>query len=640
MVSATNSLVGSTEDDEVGDESLHVLENGNYLAFTPRWDNGFAEDAGAVTFGDRTTGVTGVVSAANSLVGSSRFDNVGGFFPFFFVELNDSNYLIRTPSWDNGLAQAAGAVTFGSGTSGVTGAISAANSLVGSSSFDAIGNRGSSRNVTVLENGNYLVVSELWDNGTEVDAGAVTFGDASSGGAVGVISAANSLVGSSSNDRVGGDLIVLDGGNYVVESQFWDNGSVDGAGAYTFGSATAGVKGEITEFNSLVGSSRFDGSSGGLGNVSVQPLGDGDYAVITPGWDSGTTTNVGAVTFGDASAGGAVGVISGAISLIGSSTNDSVGSERVTELANGNFVVANPAWDNGSVVDAGAVTFIDGAENFRGVVSASNSLVGSATNDQVGSRPVQPLESGNYLVRSTSWDNGSVRDAGAVTFGDGTTGTVGVITAANSLVGSSEEDRVGLGGLFLLEGGNYLVSSQLWDDGSIANVGAVTFGNGVTGVTGTISSANSLIGSTEDDLVGQFGVEVLDGGNYLVRSPFWNNGAATDAGAVTFGTADQGISGVVSASNSLVGSSVDDEVGLNGFWELDGGNYLIRTALWDNGSALDAGAITFVDRNVGVTGAVSASNSLIGSSSGDNVGRDRLIILPNGNYLVRTDQMG
>ena len=47
-----------------------VLANGNYVVRSPYWDNGAAADAGAVTWGDGTSGVTGAVSAANSLVGS------------------------------------------------------------------------------------------------------------------------------------------------------------------------------------------------------------------------------------------------------------------------------------------------------------------------------------------------------------------------------------------------------------------------------------------------------------------------------------------------------------------------------------------------------------------------------------------
>ena len=53
-----------------------------------------------------------------------------------------------------------------------------------------------------------------------------------------------------------------------------------------------------------------------------------------------------------------------------------------------------------------------------------------------------------------------------------------------------------------LSNGNYVVSSTLWDNGAVADAGAVTFGNGVTGVTGVVNAANSLVGGTAGDWVG------------------------------------------------------------------------------------------------------------------------------------------
>ena len=61
--------------------------------------------------------------------------------------------------------------------------------------------------------------------------------------------------------------------------------------------------------------------------------------------------------------------------------------------------------------------------------------------------------------------------------------------------------------------------------------------------------------------VGSNGVTALSNGNYVVSSPDWTNGAAADAGAVTWGSGTAGVSGPVSATNSLVGSTADDSVG-------------------------------------------------------------------------------
>ncbi len=106
----------------------------------------------------------------------------------------------------------------------------------------------------------------------------------------------------------------------------------------------------------------------------------------------------GAITWGSGTA-GVVGVVSAANSLVGTSAGDLLGID-VTELPNGNVVVSSPSWDNGGVSDVGAVTWINGATGVAGAVSPANSLVGNSAGDQVGSNPVSVLPNGNYVVRS------------------------------------------------------------------------------------------------------------------------------------------------------------------------------------------------------------------------------------------------
>jgi hypothetical protein len=395
-----------------------VLSNGNYVVSSPSWDNGILTDAGAVTWGSKTSGVAGVVAAANSLVGGTAYDYVGiwGVTP-----LSNGNYVVRSPYWNNGTALNAGAATWGSGTGGVTGTVSAANSLVGSTAGDNIGY------VTALSNGNYVVRNPDWDNIAMTDAGAVTWGDGTSG-VSGSISAANSLVGSKADDRVG-IVIPLSNGNYVVSSSDWDNGTTTNAGAVTWGSGTSGISGAVSTLNSLVGST----------------------------------------------------------------TDDQVGW-YVTPLSNSNYVVQSPNWDNNAVTDAGAVTWENGTTGTTGAVSALNSLVGSTANDWVGSEGVTPLSNGNYVVSSANWALG----VGAVTWGDGTTGTTGVVSDLNSLVGSTILDQVGSGGVTPLSNVNYVVSSPTWDYGAVADAGAITWGNGTSGTSGAVSAANSVRGATAD----------------------------------------------------------------------------------------------------------------------------------------------
>ena len=68
-------------------------------------------------------------------------------------------------------------------------------------------------------------------------------------------------------------------------------------------------------------------------------------------------------------------------------------------------------------------------------------------------------------------------------------------TLKTPLVGSHFGDLVGGNdgqGVTALTNGNYVVDSPIWNN----QEGAVTGGNGTTGITGTVSAANSLVGST------------------------------------------------------------------------------------------------------------------------------------------------
>lgn len=620
LVSEANSLVGSFPEDFVG-EFIDPLSNGNYVVRTRSWDTRTAENLGAVTFANGATGITGAVSAANSLVGSKTDDRVGTSF----TELANGNYIVSSYFWDNGAAVNAGAVTWADGDSGVVGAVGAANSLVGSTAEDRIG----VSDVTALNNGNYVVHSPFWTNGAAVNAGAITFANGAVGIA-GAVSAANSLVGSSSEDRVGGSITQLANGNFVVENGSWSNGPFANVGAATWVNGATGITGVVSAANSLVGSAADDRVGG-----EVIALANGNYVVKSEMWDNGVLANAGAATWGNGTT-GITGVVSAANSLVGSSPNDSVG--RVVPLTNGNYVVSSSAWDNGAIAEAGAVTWGDGATGASGVVSAANSLVGTTERDFVG-EAVTVLTNGNYVVRSPMWDNGGTIDVGAVTWGDGTTGVSGAVSSTNSLVGATAEDHVG-GHVTELTNGNYVVSSSSWDNGSAVNAGAATWGNGATGITGPVTSANSLVGSTTGDFVSD--VIPLQNGNYLVAAVLWDNAMATEAGAVTFGNGATGVSGGIDSSNSLIGTATNDRIGSHGVFELMSGGYVVLSARWDNGAATDAGAVSFGDGSTGVAGIVSGANSLIGSTADDRIGGfdsrglSPIVELSNGNYVIRS----
>lgn len=504
------------------------------------------------------------------------------------------------------------------------------DSISGGQANDHVGSGG----ILVLKSGNFLILSPDWNNGSASRAGAITFGNAASGFAGGVVSPANSLVGSSTDDAIGfisGSLnvIALANGNYVVGSYFWDNlaAGASNAGAATWGSGTSGVTGPITAANSLVGSHADDGVS----LYYVRELANGHYVVNSPGWHDASNAGVGAVTWGNGN-GGTVGAISAANSLVGSTQNDNVGNGYVTPLRNGHYVVATQCWQNGAIACAGAVTWCNGNGGTVGPVSATNSLVGDHYDDRIGNSYILPLGNGNYVVGSGQWDNGATTDAGAATWGNGSGGTVGAISAANSLVGTKANDKVGWFGLSALSNGNYVVTTSAWHNAGNAAVGAITWGDGASGTSGPVSAANSLLGSTADDF-SNARILALGDGNYVVTAPYWDNGGIANAGAATWRPGNAASTTPISAANALVGSTANDHVGGFSPIALANGHYVIQSPDWDNGGTVDAGAVTWANGNGGTVGAVSPANSLVGGTVGDAVGSG-LIALSNGHYVA------
>lgn len=605
-VSASNALVGAAQGDQIGSTYTQVLGNSAYLVVSPNWNNG----AGAITWGNGTTGITGVVSSANSLVSDNAGDRIGDSEIYQLQSYDAANgytssgaYVVAAPGWHGGV----GAAIFGSASGGVSGVISASNALVGSSSTDQVG-----WNIYGLNNGNYVVAAPYWNGG----AGAVTLGSGTTG-VTGVVSASNSLVGSSAGDHIGQNITTLYNNNLVTYSGNWN----DNTGAVTFLNGTAGTVGVVSASNSLVGSKSGDQ----VGVYGVIALTNGNYVVNSDLWNG----NEGAVTWGNGTT-GTVGAVSASNSLVGSTSGDYVGSDGVTALTNGNYVVGSAAWNSYT----GAATWGDGTKGVTGAVSASNSLVGSNRNDLVGIGGITALANGNYVVRSYYWN----AQAGAVTWGNGATGITGTISSANSLVGANAGDQIGAFGVSALQSGNYVVFSADWQGGT----GAITWGNGATGVSGVVSAANSLVGATVNDNLGYYtnsrdlytvaanGEPTYTGG-FVVYSPYWNN----NAGYIVVGSATGLATGVISSSNALIGNA-GDQLGNFGVYTLGNGAFVVDSPYWNG----NTGALTWSSGASPLTGQVSASNSLVGAASGELLGNDGLTTLSTGNLQGNYSETG
>ncbi len=544
-VSAANSLVGGQNEDRVGEEVV-LLKNSNYLVLSPKWNHGAQNDVGAATWGNGTVGVAGLISASNSLLGSSPGDQVGVGGA---VALNDGRFVVRSSQWSERQAPfRQGALTRGTGVTPLTGGVSAANSFLGSAAVNGDSDNFFYGSVIELEGGNVLVADPSWNDGPFPDVGAVTWfgaGDA----LVGSATVFNSLTGTNSNDRVGSNIAVLQGGQYAVGSEFWRAGR----GAVTLSVGASRLTGRVSATNSLVGSA--------------------------PG--------------------------------------DHVG-EGLTVLSNGNLVVTSPKWGGSFGEQFGAVSFISAAAPLVGPISTANSLYSVESSFFEPAFRVTPLRNGNFVISCADCTIGGRREAGVVVFASGAMGITGPITTTNSLHGVRDFDFVGREVLALSDG-NYVVLSPDASRNTLQNVGAATFGDGQTGIQGAISPTNSLIGSAQFDRVGSYGL-VMEDGAYLVASPSWANGAAANAGAVTYLSPQSRTVGEVSASNSLVGTRTDDQVANNGILQIAPRRVAISSTVWSSATATGAGAVTLVDAFTGLTGPVSVANSLVGSRQNDQVG--------------------
>ena len=102
-------------------------------------------------------------------------------------------------------------------------------------------------------------------------------------------------------------------------------------------------------------------------------------------------------------------------------------------LPNGNLVVSDRLFDLGGIPDVGAVYLYNGATN-----ALISRVTGSASGDMVGSRvdvlSATSPNANSFVISTSTFDNGGVVDVGAVTWVNGATGLNGEVSAANSLI--------------------------------------------------------------------------------------------------------------------------------------------------------------------------------------------------------------
>ena len=138
------------------------------------------------------------------------------------------------------------------------------------------------------------------------------------------------------------------------------------------------------------------------------------------------------------------------------------------------------------------------------------------------------------------------------------------------------------------------------------------------GLNGAHASQIDIEGPPGSEEFGQR-VVVLPNGNIVVA----NSNDLVAAGSVYL------LNPTGTVLSKLTGSAITDNVGSGGIVVLSNGNFVVISPNW-NGSSFRAGAITWVDGEIGLNGQVSASNSLVGATAQEYLGESGVIALTNG----------
>lgn len=614
--------------EKVADFKILQLQNGNVLVANPYDDTG-TDDAGAVYLLDSEGSIISV------LTGSVPSDNVGlhDVSPMHVVEADADHVILSNPNW----RAWRGAVTVMDTNAGLNGIVDSTNSLVGTTSTTGVtdGDR-VGKTVIVLNDGNFVTSSADWND----DVGYVMWNDITAPVTGNVIDNTNAMLGDAAGDRAGEALLALEDqsdptttNGFIALSPNYTNTT----GAVNWFDGTGAINGTISSNHHIEGSR--EGDNVGLFSVALT---NGNFVTWSHRWGE---TGEGAVTWGSGTAGFlSTGAVSSSNSLVGSTgLNHQIGLGRVTfgtsypgrgvtALANGDYVVVSPAWSNWK----GAVTFGNGATGTTGTVNQLNSFYGTQQNDMVGNYGITELSTGAVVIKSGDW-NGA-RGAATYISKSGaqwlmTTGIqAGSLSSSNSMIGTTAGDYVGAV-VQELTAGTYALLNAAWTNGSATRAGAFTFVNPTTkeNLWGTVNAGNSLVGSHTNDNVGQ-AVDVLANGNLVVRSNRWNN----YRGAITFMEPDDLVRGVLDETNSLVGANSSDYVGRNGL-ALANGNYITYGKYYGNFQ----GHITWIDGTTGSltggpmksVGTIDASNSIIGANANDRLG-ESAVAFDNGTALV------
>ncbi|HWR41320.1 MAG TPA: filamentous hemagglutinin N-terminal domain-containing protein [Patescibacteria group bacterium] len=511
-ISSANSLVGTYGGDKVSSGGIVTVGTGgnNYLVVSPYWQAAPNDNRGAVTWASGAKGIAGTISENNSLVGSTRDDQIGSNGIYVF---KNGNYLVLSPNYDYQIPGASvidcGAITWGDGNQGVLGTVDASqNSLLGAFGTDSSRKEGDKIGQdTTINTGAYVNVYKSNDN------------------------TINNNIAMKPNTRLHGGIVEFNNGDYAIDMPDWNGGT----GAVVFAKSTEPLQGRVStgaNGNALGGfyaakdyakdpqQDRLNGL-----DASITPVNTGDqfgsggiieyngkYIILSPNWGNGrglvslldnsctgTTTynNVLVKNYKDANWVG-----QNASIYAGVYPNSFVGSGGLADLGNGKLAILSPqytyidkiektlaadykqniftSFDFGKITESTINSFI---EPQKGIPTLIGTLVGGFQKFYVSSQD------------KTNLVTAALSNAGAVTVVDvAKKSTTPLVNTVNSLIGAGTGENFG-SQVKILSNNNMLVADPTWD----GNRGALAFIKRDDPAVGNVSEANSLVAHRQDD---------------------------------------------------------------------------------------------------------------------------------------------
>lgn len=380
-------IVGDRSFDNMGGSGIFALENGNYVIASKNDDVvGFSSDGGTVILMNGNTGAqigATLMGASNKRLGQygvlplandeflvpSPFEDVGGVLQAGTVRIynantgaqvgptlsgsrtNDyfghdnntiqlSNGNIVIASWRANSANNTnvGSITLVNGTT---------KAVISTFSIDqADANLGRTA-VKALNNGNYLIASNMLDHNGMANVGGVLMFNGTTGAQIG-----NTIYGDDVNDFLSHDgVTVLDNGNFVVASRYDNVNGIANAGSVKVFDGNTGAQLGTT----ITGNTASDSlSRDGIFTLT----GSNNFVIASSRVADGSTTNVGSVILVN----GDTGVQIGAADT-GSSTDDLYGYDGefsgggIIPLANGNYLISAENKDDNGNTNTGTVLY-------------------------------------------------------------------------------------------------------------------------------------------------------------------------------------------------------------------------------------------------------------------------------------------